>query len=444
MKRVLLFICVVILRCDSQSPIASSTVKVYPCKNTEDITAWIKPGLPLEEYTDYNLDIKKSFPANSVVKFSFDAEVNITFGVKSENNQFSRITLSDGDIFTLRFSTQQEGLGLEVRGKVPGLNPNVKGLTIDNVEHCTEPDVGFVDKYANTGKTPQQEKYQWRAEIQRSEKADVLRNCGRRMVTSERIEDGPAQAGYWPWFAAIYDIQTRTSLRYNCGGTLISKSFVLTAGYCTVNRKPKDVLVVIGIYHAATFGPDVQRRNVKEIITAKNYKSADYDDQLSLLRLAQDVPFSSNIQPACLWPNAAAGPLVGNVTGAMVGWGYDDDDQQLESLLQANLPLVSDHDCIQRDPVLYKRRLNGHTFCAGYLGDGASTCEGDGGIAFLVFTPDKVQDSTGQDRKVTGSWQVKGILSRTVRPPGEPCTQSYTLFTDVEKYWDWIHRYLDN
>ncbi|XP_052744661.1 enteropeptidase isoform X2 [Bicyclus anynana] len=395
MKLVCLFICVVILRCDSLSPIASSTVKVYPCKNTEYIAAWIEPGLPLEEYTKYYLDIIKSFPANSFVKVSFDAEVNITFAVVSENDQFSRITYSDGDIFTLCFSTQQEGLGLVVMGVVPGLIPNVKGLTIDDVELCTEPDVGFVDKYADIGKTSPQEEYKWRAEIQRSEKADVLRNCGRRWVTSERIEDGPAQSGYWPWFVAIYELQ-QGSLFYICGGTLISKSFVLTAGYCTANKKPEKISAAMGIYHLTDYSLDVKRIHVKEIITAKNYKSADYDNQLSLLRLERDVPFRSDIQPACLWPNAAAGPRVGNIT-VMVGWGYDDDDEELTILQQANLPLVSDHDCIQRDPV-YGRLLNEHTFCAGYLGDGASPCKGDGGIAFLSLAGGHPGQDTGQYR----------------------------------------------
>lgn len=53
--------------------------------------------------------------------------------------------------------------------------------------------------------------------------------CGRRMVDhSELIVSGePSKPGDWPWHAALYRLQGYT-MKYICGGTLLSKSFVLT------------------------------------------------------------------------------------------------------------------------------------------------------------------------------------------------------------------------
>lgn len=53
--------------------------------------------------------------------------------------------------------------------------------------------------------------------------------CGRRKVLhTELIVEGEAtKTGDWPWHVAIYRLYKR-EIKYICGGTLLSKNFVLT------------------------------------------------------------------------------------------------------------------------------------------------------------------------------------------------------------------------
>lgn len=53
--------------------------------------------------------------------------------------------------------------------------------------------------------------------------------CGRRRVThTELIVNGAAtKPGDWPWHVALYTIY-RSTIKYICGGTLVSKTYVLT------------------------------------------------------------------------------------------------------------------------------------------------------------------------------------------------------------------------
>ena len=55
--------------------------------------------------------------------------------------------------------------------------------------------------------------------------------CGRRRLYkkhTELIVSGSAtKSGYWPWHVALYGWQ-QNSLKYRCGGTLLSRLIVLT------------------------------------------------------------------------------------------------------------------------------------------------------------------------------------------------------------------------
>lgn len=59
--------------------------------------------------------------------------------------------------------------------------------------------------------------------------------------------------GDWPWHSAIYLIEGNEDKKYACGGSLISKDYVLTAGHCVALigsnnlRKTEEFLLYFGI-----------------------------------------------------------------------------------------------------------------------------------------------------------------------------------------------------
>lgn len=74
----------------------------------------------------------------------------------------------------------------------------------------------------------------------------------------------------------------------------------------------------------------------------------------------------------------------------------------------------------------------------------ASNCNGDSGSAFQLFVPDR--DVRDKYTDVSGTWYVKGIASLTVSRRDSPTCdpQQYVVFTDVEKYKDWIDFHMKN
>nr|XP_034836360.1 chymotrypsin-like elastase family member 2A [Maniola hyperantus] len=417
----------------------SPIIGTCPCKNANDIAVWLEAGVPLRDNNRYYLFINKFFPADSVIKLSFDSEVNISFSVISDNEKFSRVSVTDGDIFTIRLFAQQQGLGLSVRGLTPGVTPNLIGLTINDVEHCTEPDLNVLQKYTENENTPKDGEYRLHVESRRSKKAERLRNCGRRDVGSELTVDGEAEPGAWPWFAAIY--HSERSLRYICGGTLISTDSVLTAGHCVTNREPKNLIVLVGRYALEDWAELFIGRKVDRVITPENdgaNTSAWLSADLAMLKF-QPVPLTDGVQPACLWDRPARG-LADTANGTIVGWGYDENDDLLENLHQANMKMVP-------------RAAANNYFCAGFHQNGTyylpnmKDSDTDTLHFMGVFIPDSMPEGCQRESKPSGSWHVRGVLSQYTGSddaPAATCAQSHVVFTDVDKSRDWILANLDD
>lgn len=63
-------------------------------------------------------------------------------------------------------------------------------------------------------------------------------------------------------------------------------------------------------------------------------------------------------------------------------------------------------------------------------------------LGFQVFIPD---DLPGNGKNESGTWHVKGIVSNALaRTHENVCDpEQYVVFTDVEKFLDWITQYTD-
>ncbi|CAH2248588.1 chymotrypsin-like elastase family member 2A [Pararge aegeria] len=436
MKQIVLFVCVALMTLESDSqvwmPVGSPILSAYPCKNTKDILVWFEPGLPSKDNNRYYVYINKNFPMDSVTRVFFDSEVNITFTVRSDQKKFQRYSLA-GDSIELRFFVQHVGLGFTVKGPVPGLTPYITGLTINDVQYCDDPDVGFLHEYA-------------------AEAGNAPTDCGRQKVghTELIVSGASTKPGDWPWHAALYTNRGTTS-KYICGGTLITKNFVLTAAHCASSSgtsfSPEVLSVVLGKYNLKGGDRESEERKVHRIIIHEQYEYRKLSNDIALLKLRNEVPFTDYIQPACLWSRRSS-ELLRNATrsvsimGTVVGWGFNSNDTLSETLKEASMPMVSESTCIRSNPLFYGKALTSKKFCAGHH-NGTSACNGDSGGGFQVFIPDKVQAVRG---RVTGSWHVRGIVSNTIARLDAPVCDpyEYVLFTDVDKYRDWIDSHLDD
>ncbi|XP_073497939.1 complement factor B-like isoform X2 [Phyllobates terribilis] len=124
---------------------------------------------------------------------------------------------------------------------------------------------------------------------------EVLQMCG---LSKERLEDDQGLEEVFPWIAKISI--TRPGSQESCKGSIVSKSFVLTAAHCFhLDELPHTVSVRVGgkVYKVK----DIHRHSDYNPIGKMDkgvVKSYDYD--MALVELDKKIEFSTKIRPICL------------------------------------------------------------------------------------------------------------------------------------------------
>jgi trypsin len=179
-------------------------------------------------------------------------------------------------------------------------------------------------------------------------------------------------------FPFIVSLQTGY-MGHFCGGSLIKKNWVLTAGHCVAEKIDK---VVIGM-HDQTNTTNTESIKVKRVIRHPQYDENTTDYDFALLELAQD----SKYEPIALNTAEINIPDGGDTVMATVaGWGATKESSySLPNLLQkVDVPLVS-HTVCNKD---YKGNITDRMICAGYDQGGKDSCQGDSGGPLVAEADD--------------------------------------------------------
>ncbi|XP_046972648.1 chymotrypsinogen A-like isoform X2 [Vanessa cardui] len=271
------------------------------------------------------------------------------------------------------------------------------------------------------------------------------KNCGvaknrlGKMATRRNV----TKPGDWPWHAAIYRYD-ETASKYICGGTLISKNFILTAAHCASLRgiplAPEVLTVYLGKFNLNRRGISnrIQKKEVKRIIIHEMFEYNHLYNDIALLKLDSEAKFTKFVQPACLWYSNALEKLPSDtIIGSVLGWGLNGN-----RLKEFKMPMVSETTCVYSDSFAADLIIDESKFCAGFL-NGSSICKSDSGSAYQVFVPDEVQ---GSETSEHGAWYVRGIVSLTASKFNTPTCdpEKYVLFTNIDSYRIWIDAYIDN
>ncbi|XP_060807775.1 phenoloxidase-activating enzyme [Amyelois transitella] len=250
-----------------------------------------------------------------------------------------------------------------------------------------------------------------------------------------------AEINEYPWLVII-EYSKDNKIKLLCGGTLISSRYVLTAGHCVSGKilalgTPKNVR--LGEYDTTNDGQDCvdvgggQDCNdpvlivpIERYFSHPEYNLWSKKNDIALIRLRQNAPFTDFIRPLCLPTTDVAGRSSSfNMTTA--GWGAVDDDIVSSSAikLHVQLPFVEIQQCqaaltkLRPPPNLWEKQI-----CAGGQKDRGS-CKGDSGGPLMLENVDERR------------YELVGVISFVSLPCGVENIPG--VYTKVFAYKSWIN-----
>ncbi|XP_050663910.1 chymotrypsin-2-like [Leptidea sinapis] len=192
-----------------------------------------------------------------------------------------------------------------------------------------------------------------------------------------------------------------------CGGSILNKRWILTAAHCTVGSSPLTITVVVGTNSLKKGGVQY---SVEKIIVHKEYDSGLIMNDISILKVSEDIEFNEIVQPIEL-PEEDTDPGADLV---LTGWGRLSYPGNLPDKLQMiNLTSLSVKDC--KNIYTFISPVFDSQICS-LTKSGEGACHGDSGGPLVE------------------NGKVVGIVSW-----GVPCARGYPdVYSRVYSFKEWI------
>ncbi|GLV46395.1 hypothetical protein CBL_20738 [Carabus blaptoides fortunei] len=254
-------------------------------------------------------------------------------------------------------------------------------------------------------------------------------SCGTLRSRTGKIVGGQdASPGEYPWLVSV----TRRGGHF-CGGSVLSKHFVLTAGHCMCSGtnllQAQQLRITLG-QHDLTNGKrsNSYEMQIKDITMHPQYKCDRVSHDLAVMELVKSIQWSDNVLPACL-PNGLGETgynRFDNSLATVAGWGWLNENTQKGGratvLQKANVNVIGTETCRQWYKSQGKKtKIQDSQICAGHQQGGVDSCWADSGGPLMV----------GSENHVI----VVGVVST-----GIGCARPYLpgLYTRVSEYIPWI------
>ncbi|BES96002.1 serine protease [Nesidiocoris tenuis] len=253
--------------------------------------------------------------------------------------------------------------------------------------------------------------------------------CGvsvKSQIAQRRIVGGDeAGFGSFPWQAYIRIGSSR------CGGSLVNRYHVVTAGHCVARANARQVQVTLGDYviNSAVEPLPAYTYGVRQISVHPYFKFTPQADRfdVAVLRLDRPVQYMPHIAPICL-PNKNEDFL--GQYGWAAGWGALQPGSRLrpKTLQAVDVPVIDNRLCERWhrsngiNVVIYDEML-----CAGYRGGRKDSCQGDSGGPLML--------------ERNSRWFLIGIVSA-----GYSCAQKGQpgIYHRVAHTVDWISHIINS
>ncbi|XP_060951376.1 testisin [Limanda limanda] len=238
-------------------------------------------------------------------------------------------------------------------------------------------------------------------------------DCGDAPLNTRVVGGENATAGSWPWQVSVHYLGS-----HNCGGTLISDQWVLTAAHCILTNQINVWTLYFGRETQSGLNVNEVSRKVSQVIIHPNYNNTMLNNDAALMKLSSPVTFNNYIKPICLASNTSE--FFNSTLCWATGWGKLTKNETLPAtmkLQEVKIPVIGNKKC----SCTYQEEIDitNQMICAGEENKGV--CQGDSGGPLQC--------------KQGSKWVQAGITSF-----GIPCaTAGYPeVYGRVSEFQGWI------
>lgn len=183
-----------------------------------------------------------------------------------------------------------------------------------------------------------------------------------------------ATPGQFPYQVSLRN----TDFGHICGGVIVSKYLVITAGACTDPRSPSIDLIVAGSLKRTEDVLWQQTSTVGRTVIHPDYDGSTMDNDLSLLFLSDPFEFNNNVSSIAL-PSVGVETFPKSVI--LSGWGnIQYGEPMFEDLQYVVLDTYSDGHCEE----IVGQYVRPEILCVGWDEGGRGGCQGDAGSPLVT------------------------------------------------------------
>jgi len=244
--------------------------------------------------------------------------------------------------------------------------------------------------------------------------------------TAKVVQGKAAPAEKYPWVVSLDARFKGDASVYNCGGTLISPWYVLTAAHCFFPARSGDAgTAYFGSAETCFYGDcNAEIRKIAKVTIHPEYNHNNMLNDIAVLKLNEPI-YTVDPVPLRKTKFAASHQFPSNKAASValvLGWGTVnvETEAMADVLQQGELKMVNQKTCGGKDTGYRSSEIKAGMVCAVGKKDGTDACQGDSGGP--LFLP-----SAGEQVGIV-SW---GDGCGAKKHPG--------VYTDVGNYYAWLN-----